>query len=241
MRTSAGFAIVLVALTVIVGLSMSSATVEQERLLTEFTSQTQQQVHSSAEALSRLDSVHQDMRMLADLVERSRQERQLDPPTERRVWESAFRALAVVVLPYRIIALIDGDGALEVLGDRSHREPRHRRSGPGGRREAGEDHRRQQGRDRGRARPRRRPLFPDLRDARVGRRRDRRRQRRSPVAPLCRVAAAPRHPTVRDRSIRRRLVRMRELRRLSGCGSRSGSELHRPGGQLADTPRRSAG
>ena len=115
MRTSAGFAIVLLALTAIVGLSMSSATVEQERILTEFTSQTRQQVHSSAEALSRLDSVHQDMRMLADLVERSRQERQLDPSTEHRVWESAFRALAVVVLHYRIIALVDGEGAVEVL------------------------------------------------------------------------------------------------------------------------------
>ena len=115
MRTSAGIAIVLLALTAIVGLSMSSATVEQERLLTEFTSQTQQQVHSSAEALSRLDSVHQDMHMLADLVERSRRERQLEPATERRVWESAFRAMAVVILHYRIIALVDGNGALEVL------------------------------------------------------------------------------------------------------------------------------
>jgi signal transduction histidine kinase len=114
-RTSAGIAVVLLALSAIVGLSMSSATVEQERLLAEFTAETGQQVHSSAEALSRLDSVHQDMRMLADLVERSRQERQLDPPTERRVWESAFRALAVVVVHYRIIALVSGDGALDVL------------------------------------------------------------------------------------------------------------------------------
>ncbi len=53
--------------------------------------------------------------MLADLVERSRQERQLDAATERRVWESAFRALAVVVVHYRIIALVDADGALDVL------------------------------------------------------------------------------------------------------------------------------
>ena len=115
MRTSAGIAIVLLALSAIVGLSMSSATVEQDRLLSEFTTEIQQEVHSSAEALSRLDSVHQDMHMLADLVDRSRQERQLDAATERRVWESAFRALAVVVVHYRIIALVDADGTLDVL------------------------------------------------------------------------------------------------------------------------------
>jgi signal transduction histidine kinase len=114
-RTSAGIAIVLLALSAIVGVSMSSATVEEERLLAEFTTETRQQVHSSSEALSHLDSVHQDMRMLADLVERSRRERQLDAPTERRVWESAFRALAVVVVHYRVIALVSGDGALDVL------------------------------------------------------------------------------------------------------------------------------
>ena len=115
MRTSAGAAIILVALAAIVGLSMSSATVEQERLLSEFTTETRQQVHASAEALSRLDSVHQDMRMLADLVERSRQNRELDAATERRVWESAFHALAVVVVHYRVIALVDGSGAFDVL------------------------------------------------------------------------------------------------------------------------------
>jgi signal transduction histidine kinase len=114
-RTSAGIAIVLLALSAIVGLSMSSATVEEERLLAEFTTETRQQVHSFSEALSRLDSVHQDMRMLADLVERSRQERQLDTATERRVWESAFRALAVVVVHYRVIALVGADGTLDVL------------------------------------------------------------------------------------------------------------------------------
>jgi signal transduction histidine kinase len=114
-RTSAGAAIILVALAAIVGLSMSSATVEQERLLSEFTTETRQQVHASAEALSRLDSVHQDMRMLADLVERSRQDRELDAATERRVWESAFHALAVVVVHYRVIALVDGNGAFDVL------------------------------------------------------------------------------------------------------------------------------
>jgi len=114
-KTSAGAAIILVALAAIVGLSVSSATVEQERLLSEFTEETRQQVHASAEALLRLDSVHQDMRMLADLVERSRQDRALDPATERRVWESAFHALAVVVDHYRVIALVNGNGAFDVL------------------------------------------------------------------------------------------------------------------------------
>jgi signal transduction histidine kinase len=106
---------VLLAFTAIVGLSMSSATVEQERLFVEFTTEMRQQVHSSAEALARLDSVHQDMHLLADLVERSRRERQLEPATERRVWESAFRALAVVVTEYRIIALVTSDGSLDVV------------------------------------------------------------------------------------------------------------------------------
>jgi signal transduction histidine kinase len=115
LRASASIAIVLLALSVIVGLSLSSATVEEERLLSAFTAETRKQVQASAEALSRLDSVHQDMQMLADLVERSRNDRQLDAGTERRVWESAFRALAVVVPQHRIIALVDGKGALDVL------------------------------------------------------------------------------------------------------------------------------
>jgi signal transduction histidine kinase len=55
------------------------------------------------------------MHMLADLVERSRQDRQLDTVTERRVWESAFRALAVVVTEYRIIALANANGSLDVV------------------------------------------------------------------------------------------------------------------------------
>ena len=120
MRTSAGIVVVLLALSAIVGLSMSSATVEEERLLGELTTETRRQVHSSSEALSRLDSVHQDMRMLADMVERSRQERQLDTDTERRVWESAFRALAVVVVHYRVMALVSGNGGLDVVTRRSH-------------------------------------------------------------------------------------------------------------------------
>jgi signal transduction histidine kinase len=106
--------VILLALSVIVGLSMSSATVDQERLLSEFTAETRQQVHASADALSKLDSVHQDMRMLADLVDRSRHAGGPDATTERRVWESAFRALAVVVVHYRVIALVGGDGSLLV-------------------------------------------------------------------------------------------------------------------------------
>ncbi len=115
LRASASIAIVLLALSAIVGLSLSSATVEEERLLSAFTAETRKQVQASAEALSRLDSVHQDMQMLADLVERSRNDRQLDAGTERRVWESAFRALAVVVPQHRIIALVDQRGSLDVL------------------------------------------------------------------------------------------------------------------------------
>jgi signal transduction histidine kinase len=115
LRAWVSIAVVLLALSAIVGLSMSSATVEEERLLAAFTVETRQQVHASAEALARLDSVHQDMQMLADLVERSRNDHQLDAATERRVWQSAFRALAVVVPQHRIIALVDPEGALDVL------------------------------------------------------------------------------------------------------------------------------
>ncbi len=115
MRLSQGLLAIVVALTIILGLSLSSATVEQQRLLSEFTAETRKQVHASAEALSRLDSIRQDMRMLADLVDRSRHVGGSDPATERRVWESAFRALAVVVVHYRIIALVAGDGTLSVL------------------------------------------------------------------------------------------------------------------------------
>src|SRR5262249_29207084 len=38
------------------------------------------------------------------------------PATERRVWESAFTALAVVVPHYRTIALFAADGETEVFG-----------------------------------------------------------------------------------------------------------------------------
>jgi signal transduction histidine kinase len=114
-RIFEGAVVILVALAAIVGLSLSSATVGQERLLAEFTEQAGQQVHSSAEALSHLDSVHQDLRVLVGLVERSRQDPELDAAAARRVWESAFRALAVVVNPYRIISFVGGDGAIDVV------------------------------------------------------------------------------------------------------------------------------
>ncbi len=115
MRTWTGIVIGLVALVAIVGVAMSSATVEQERLLGEFGAEAQRQVKASAEALSRLDSLHQDVRMLADLVERSRGEPGSDAATERRVWASAFHALAVVVVHYRVIALVGADGSPEVV------------------------------------------------------------------------------------------------------------------------------
>ena len=124
MRTPAGIAFGIIALAAIVGLAVSSATVEQERLLAEFTAETERQVHASAEALSRLDSIHQDVRMLADLVERSRRNPDLDVATERRVWESAFRALAVVVAQYRVTALVGDDGALEVQAIDPSEDPR---------------------------------------------------------------------------------------------------------------------
>ncbi|HXJ18895.1 MAG TPA: ATP-binding protein [Polyangia bacterium] len=114
MQTSAGIIFGLVGLAAIVGIAMSSAAVEQDRLLTEFQAEAQRQVRASAEALSHLDSLHQDVRMLADLVERSRRDMAPDTVTERRVWESAFHALAVVVVHYRLIALVDGQGQVEV-------------------------------------------------------------------------------------------------------------------------------
>jgi signal transduction histidine kinase len=95
----------------ILGLSISSAVREHERLMEEFTSETRQQAHASIEALSgRFDALEQDTRMLVDLVESSKSQSALDPATERRVWESAFRALAVVVPHYRAITLVAPDG-----------------------------------------------------------------------------------------------------------------------------------
>jgi hypothetical protein len=116
-RTIAGIAIViLAALGPTVGLTISSSLREEERLMDEFTGTTRQQVHASVEALSaRLDALDQDTRMLAGLLERSRSMATADPKAERRVWEAAFHALAVVVAQYRALTFVDADGSIQVL------------------------------------------------------------------------------------------------------------------------------
>jgi signal transduction histidine kinase len=112
----ASVAVVLAALTGVLGLSISSAMREHERLMDEFATTTRQQVHASVEALtSRLDALDQDTRLLVDLVEQSHLKPDFELPTERRVWESAFRALAVVVPQYRAITLVAPDGRPEVV------------------------------------------------------------------------------------------------------------------------------
>jgi signal transduction histidine kinase len=111
-----GIPVVLAALAGILGISISSALREHERLMDEFASTTRQQVHASVEALSaRVDALDQDTRMLADLLERSHDKRNADLAIERRVWDSAFRALAVVVAQYRAITFVDADGSIQVL------------------------------------------------------------------------------------------------------------------------------
>jgi signal transduction histidine kinase len=115
LRTLASVAFILVALTGILGLSISSALVEQERLLDQFAQSTRDQAHASAEALSRVDSIDKDTHMLVHLVEQSRSNREADLAIERRIWFSAFRALALVVPPYRLLALVEPDGSVEVL------------------------------------------------------------------------------------------------------------------------------
>jgi signal transduction histidine kinase len=114
-KTFASIGVLLGALAGILGVSVASALSEQKQLLAHFTATTRQQVRASAEALSaRLDALDQDTRMLVDLVESSRRKVDSDPATERRVWEGAFRAMAVVVAEYRTISLVGPDGALEV-------------------------------------------------------------------------------------------------------------------------------
>ncbi|HTA21877.1 MAG TPA: hypothetical protein VK989_21430, partial [Polyangia bacterium] len=109
-------AVILACLAGVLGLSISSALREHERLLDEFAGTTRQQVHASSEALSaRLDALDRDTRMLADLLERSRAKREADAATERRVWDGAFHALAVVVAQYRAITFVDTDGSIRVL------------------------------------------------------------------------------------------------------------------------------
>jgi len=116
LRPFKSIVLILAALAVILGLSVASAVREQGRLTDDFTVTTRQQVRASVEALSsRLDALDQDTRMLTDLVERSGGDGELARSTEQRIWESAFRAMAVVVPQYRTIALVDADGSLQVL------------------------------------------------------------------------------------------------------------------------------
>jgi two-component system sensor histidine kinase HydH len=116
MRPFKSIVAILLALAVILGFSLASVLREQRRLMDDFTLATRQQVHASVEALSaRLDALDQDTRMLTDLVERSGGGDKLEATTERLVWDSAFRALAVVVAQYRTIALVDSTGSMEVL------------------------------------------------------------------------------------------------------------------------------
>jgi signal transduction histidine kinase len=115
-RIAASVAALLAVLAGILGLSISSAMRENERLMDEFATTTRQQVHTSVEALrARLDALDQDTRLLVDLVEQSRGKPDVALPTERRVWESTFRALAVVVPQYRAITLVAPDGTPEVV------------------------------------------------------------------------------------------------------------------------------
>ena len=112
MKPLASIVVILFALAGVLGLSISSARHDEQQLLDEFTATTQQQLHTSVEVLStRLDALHQDTRLLVDLVER---ERSLDADQEKRVWLSAFQALAVVVPHYRYIALFADDGRIIV-------------------------------------------------------------------------------------------------------------------------------
>ncbi len=116
MRPFASIVVVLAALVTILGFSVASALGEQDRLLAEFTGTTRQQAHASVVALTqRLDALDQDTRVLLDLVERSRAQKDPDPAIERRVWDGVFRALAVVVPQRRTIALVDDAGAIRVL------------------------------------------------------------------------------------------------------------------------------
>jgi two-component system sensor histidine kinase HydH len=107
---------ILVALSAILGLSISSGLREQEKLLDDFTATNRQQARASVELLSaRLDALDQDTRMLSDLVETSGGGAAANASSQRSVWEAAFRALAVVVAHYRTIALVGPESGFEVL------------------------------------------------------------------------------------------------------------------------------
>jgi len=113
LRTFARIAVILAALAGVLGVSVTSALREQEQLLDQFTVTTHEQVHASAGVLSaRLDQLDQDTRTLTDVVDRSVASK--EPAVERRIWASAFQALAVVVPQYRTITLFRADGTLDV-------------------------------------------------------------------------------------------------------------------------------
>jgi len=102
----------------VLALSIASVQRERERLVDEFGSTTRRQLHESVEALSaRLEALEQDTRLLADLVEHeSAAEAGLDAQTEHRVWQSAFRSMAAVVPQYRVVALVNNEGIIDVVG-----------------------------------------------------------------------------------------------------------------------------
>jgi signal transduction histidine kinase len=116
LKPFASIAVVVASLVAVIGLSVASAHREQVRLLEDFTATTRQQVHVSAvELTSRLDALDQDTHMLLDLVELSGTKKDVDLAVERRVWDAAFRALAIVVPQYREIVLVDAQGTIQVL------------------------------------------------------------------------------------------------------------------------------
>lgn len=124
MKGRTSFAVLLTALAAILGFSVAGGLREERQLLDELAFTIQQQVHSSAQALAtRLGALDQDTRMLADLIERSREHRDFDETTDRRVWESAFRALAVVVDPYRYIAFVTRGGRADVAAPNPTEKP----------------------------------------------------------------------------------------------------------------------
>jgi two-component system sensor histidine kinase HydH len=113
LRTFARIAVILAALAGVLAVSVTSALREQEQLLDQFRVTTREQVHASAGVLSaRLDQLDQDTRTLTDVVDRSAGSK--EPAVERRIWASAFQALAVVVPQYRTISLFRADGTLDV-------------------------------------------------------------------------------------------------------------------------------
>ena len=102
----------------VLALSIASVQRERGRLVDEFGATTRRQLHESVEALSaRLEALEQDTRLLADLVEQeSAAEAGLDAQTEHRVWQSAFRSMAAVVPQYRVVALVNNEGIIDVVG-----------------------------------------------------------------------------------------------------------------------------